>query len=411
MRIFKQLGTLVTFLGLSQLIHADSGKKADYYPVNFNESRARFLKAQESIKLRLKDIVHIDRFEVPEKKGEGLFTDFLYLDCREYGQKHQPLLVMTSGVHGLEAKVGTAAQIWFLENEAVKKCKQGFSQVYFHALNPFGFHHDRRFTVNNVDLNRNFPTNPDMFGRENEAYSAMESILNPKKPVGLLPLRSFSLFKKLVGKLIGGFSSADIRQASVGGQYQYPQGIYFGGVRPEPVVAFVKEKLQKVFSLYEDEDVLHYDFHTGLGKKGVLHMIVGPSLSDYGQKKLDEVFKPLSTGRFEMTTANDPGFYQVEGDIIDFVSSLKSDGKIVSFTVEYGTVGLGLFSQLKTLTRLVNENQGYFHGHKNARVKSKVKERVRDVFHPPKEKWLTKVKRTNEYLLTEVLESFMASLK
>jgi hypothetical protein len=384
-----------------------------YYPSHYLESRERFLGAVSALEGELGDQLEKDSFQAKKHQGSQLFSDFVYLDCRKNSGGENPLVVLTSGVHGPEAKVGAAAQIWFLENESKKRCKQGLSQVFFHALNPFGYHHDRRFTANNVDLNRNFPTTGDIYDTENSAYSTLESILNPKKPVGPLLLRSTVLFKKLLGKLVGGLDTAAIRQASVGGQYQYPQGIYFGGHRPEPIVYFVKEKLSEVFENHNE--VLHYDFHTGLGEEGVLHMIVGPELTSYGKDKINKVFMPLShqgtETRYKLTTADDPGFYKVEGDIIDYVSSLKSDGKIVSFTVEYGTVGLGLFSQLKTITRLVNENQGHFHGYKNDRVKKKVKARLRDVFHPPKRSWLDKVEGTNTYLLTTVLERFMASLK
>ena len=413
MRIFKQLPIVVFCAAAAVNVFCSVPQNDGYYPGNYLESRARFLQATKELERKLGSRLKRESFQAQGHEGSELFTDYLYIDCSKDSQQKSPLVVMTSGVHGPEAKVGAAAQIWFLLNEAEKNCQRGLSQVYFHALNPYGYHFDRRFTANNVDLNRNFPTSEDIYSSENSAYSSLESILNPKKKVGSLLIRSKVLFRKLLGKLLGGLDTSAIRQASVGGQYQYPQGIYFGGQRPEPVVKYLKDKLSEVFEHHTE--VLHYDFHTGLGEKGVLHMIVGPSLSPYGDDKLKKVFIPLSrsqeTQKYEITTSNDPGFYEVEGDIIDYVSKLKVDGRIISFTVEYGTVGLGLFAQLKTITRIVNENQGHFHGYKNARVKKKVKKRLRDVFHPPKKSWLNTVEDTNKYLLTTVLERFVASLK
>ncbi|MCR9203870.1 MAG: M14 family metallopeptidase, partial [Halobacteriovoraceae bacterium] len=278
------------------------GSDHGYFPENYKDSRAKFLNESQKIKSLFGENASLKSFETPSLQKEKLFTDFLYIDCRQYAPKNnsasKPLILLTSGVHGPESRVGTAAQIWFLQNEAEKRCKAGISQIYFHSLNPFGFHHDRRFTENNVDLNRNFPTSDDIYENENAGYKNLEEILNPKKPVGSLLLRSASLFKKLLGKLVGGLDQAAIRQASVGGQYEYPKGIYFGGNHPEPVVKFVSIALKESFRNHSD--VLHYDFHTGLGEKGILHMIVGPSLSGYGGEKIEKVFKPLSTGRFEL---------------------------------------------------------------------------------------------------------------
>lgn len=379
-----------------------------HFPKDYEHAREQFLKGAERISKSYPKIIYTNKFSVIGDEGEELFSDFIFLDCRKFAQKSQPLLLLTSGVHGPESFVGSAAQIWFLKNESEKRCKQGVSQVIIHALNPYGFKYMRRFNKNNIDLNRNFPTTLGIYQQVNSAYKNLEDILNPKNEISSLPLRSVCVVTKLAKSLLKGQSPEDIRQASVGGQYDFPEGIYYGGAGPEPVVVWLESILPNILNSHTS--VLHYDFHTGLGKKGVLHMMVGAGLTSFGKRMIKKVLKPLSKENFELTTPDEPGFYKIQGDIIDYISLLKKDGKILSLTAEYGTVGLGIFSQLKTLTRLINENQGHHFGYSSDRVKRTVKERLKDVFHPPKSTWLRKVREKNTFILTQLLDGFLSEL-
>ncbi len=379
-----------------------------YFPSDYDQARGLFLAAVADIQMALPKKIKSKYFLVNGEEGEKLYTDFLFLDCRRGKSKVQPLLLLTSGVHGPESFVGSAAQIWFLKNQSQKRCVQGVSQVFIHALNPYGFKYMRRFNENNVDLNRNFPTSTEIYHQDNQAYKNLEEVLNPKKELNHLPLQSLTIIAKLAKRLVKGMSVGEIRQASVGGQYNFPKGIYYGGSAPEPVVVWLESILPEILNSHSD--VLHYDFHTGLGEKGVLHMMVGPGLTSFGKKVIKKVIQPLAKGNFDLTTPSDSGFYKIQGDIIDFIPQLKKDGRILNLTAEYGTVGLGIFSQLKTLARLINENQGYHFGHSSDRVKRTVKQRLRDIFHPPKKQWLDQVREKNSYILTKVLDDFLAIL-
>lgn len=374
-----------------------------YFPESYLDSRSQF-RALGEILQRKSGIGEELRFKVESLEDDDLWVDGIYLNCSKE-EKNPQLLVLTSGVHGPESFVGAGAQLWFMRNEALKRCEDGVSQLFLHALNPYGFKYNRRFDGENIDLNRNFPTVKGLYLTENESYGELEHLLNPKKPVGSLILRSGAVFSELVRSLLGGLDVAAIRQASVGGQYEFPNGIYYGGEKPSPVALWLGEILPKIFHQYDR--VLHFDFHTGLGKKGVLHLMTGPSLTPFGRMAIEKVIRPLKKSGFELTTPDTPGFYAIGGDLIDYLPLFKPDGKILSLTAEYGTVGLGLLAQMKTLTRIINENQGHHHGYRNKSLRKRVKNRFKELFHPKSKSWQESVITKNEFLLKDVLEAFL----
>lgn len=376
-----------------------------YFPSSYTDSKDQLLKSFNNLKKRYGNKWEQFQLKVPSLVDQDLTIDGAYLDCSDQSVGSSKLLVLTSGVHGPEAFVGAAAQHWYLQGSINSRCEQGLSTLLIHAVNPYGFKYGRRFNEDNIDLNRNFPTTPDLYQTTNDAYEDLEFILNPKKPVGPLVIRSASVFSNLLKELIGGLSVSAIRQASVGGQYEFQKGIYYGGKGP----AAQTELLTPLFKKYlnRHDQALHFDFHTGLGEKGVLHLITGPSVTDFGNQTLKSIFEKYSPHYFEITHPSDPGFYEVGGDFVDYLPKFKNNDKILGLTVEYGTVGLGLFAQLKTLTRLINENQGHHHGYRSKRIEKRVKKRLKDLFFPTEKSWRKQIQETNTFLLTKVLEDFI----
>jgi hypothetical protein len=81
------------------------------------------------------------------------------------------LLVHLSATHGSEGFAGSAIQIAALRNRTW--LKTGASVALVHAVNAYGFANNRRWTENNVDLNRNCVT-------EDELANAVKSHPNNK---------------------------------------------------------------------------------------------------------------------------------------------------------------------------------------------------------------------------------------
>lgn len=75
---------------------------------------------------------------------------------REKKEKNNFAIFFYPGTHGVEAFTGSAIQIEFLREYAVKGgSEKDPTMIFVHPMNPFGMKHLRRTNENNVDLNRN----------------------------------------------------------------------------------------------------------------------------------------------------------------------------------------------------------------------------------------------------------------
>ena len=149
------------------------------------------------------------------------------IDVAIVGQDGHPTVVTSSGVHGVEGFMGSAVQLALLNRLAKKGLEPDIRHVLIHAVNPFGFSTLRRFNEDNVDLNRNFiPGEKDYQGAP-DGYAEQDRFLNPKSP----PSR-FEPFKAKAVWNIWRNGLQKLKQSVAAGQYEFPQGLFFGGRGP-----------------------------------------------------------------------------------------------------------------------------------------------------------------------------------
>ena len=89
---------------------------------------------------------------------EDITIDYLYLH-NTFPTNNSKLNIIISGTHGVEGYAGTAIQCKTLDNFIQKKQlyrQEDMSYLFIHALNPYGYQHNRRCTKQNIDLNRNY---------------------------------------------------------------------------------------------------------------------------------------------------------------------------------------------------------------------------------------------------------------
>jgi hypothetical protein len=90
-------------------------------------------------------------------------------------------LVLSSGLHGVEAFFGSAVQLAFLDGlPADWRPPRDASMILFHGLNPFGFAWRRRSNEDNVDLNRNFLIEDQAYSGAPPLTRAFRRILAPR---------------------------------------------------------------------------------------------------------------------------------------------------------------------------------------------------------------------------------------
>lgn len=172
------------------------------------------------------------------------------------------LLIVSSACHGVEGHCGSGVQVFALHDAEWrdKARAAGVAVLYLHALNPHGFAHGRRVTEDNVDLNRNFVdfTQPLPV---NAAYAELHALLLPAEwppaPQNQADIAAW----------IDRHGFAAFQAAVSAGQYQFADGLFFGGTAPTWSHRTFRRVLQT--QAQKAQRLAWIDLHTGLGPNGI----------------------------------------------------------------------------------------------------------------------------------------------
>ncbi len=121
---------------------------ANYFSDTYQEARSKFLKAVRAANAELEYFLN----PVRGAESEELYTDVASINLPDADR----VLVLISGTHGIEGFAGSAIQTGLLREDIAGELPKDTGLLFIHALNPYGFSHLRRYTEDNVDLNRNF---------------------------------------------------------------------------------------------------------------------------------------------------------------------------------------------------------------------------------------------------------------
>lgn len=277
------------------------------------------------------------------------------------------VLLVTSGVHGVEGFAGSAVQCAFLE--APPRAPPATAVVLVHALNPWGFAHLRRVNEHNVDLNRNFLPPGEPYSGAPEGYRALNALLNPPSP----PASDGFYFRAVVKILRQGF--APLREAVVAGQYEYPHGLFFGGQRLEPEAAAFLDWLER--KLAQARHVLALDLHTGIGRFGEMSVFAGRTMPAERARQLGALLeRPVIHAR----TASAGGGYAVRGGLDGCIPRALAHAHTDYLAVEFGT-----YPGIRMLHALREENRWHHFG--GGGMQHRAKRRLLRAFYPDSERW------------------------
>ncbi|HEY1327999.1 MAG TPA: M14 family metallopeptidase [Casimicrobiaceae bacterium] len=217
-------------------------------------ARALFLAAAQARKAELTEHAH------PQARGPA--GEALAIDVARVGRLGAAnLLVVTSGTHGVEGFCGSGIQVALLEDPAflaaLTRCDVEVALV--HAVNPYGFAHLRRTNEHNVDLNRNFRDFAAPIAR-NAAYAEVHGFIVPTTwPPG-------PDTEQRLGAYLAQRGPAALQAAVTGGQYEFAEGLFYGGSEP----AWSNVTLREFFRAHgaARKRIGWIDVHTGLGPAG-----------------------------------------------------------------------------------------------------------------------------------------------
>ena len=170
------------------------------------------------------------------------------------------------------------------------------------------------------------------------------------------------------------FPAVAMKNAVVGGQYDFPKGLFYGGgsLQPGPskFLPFIVDRVAAC------ERVVHVDWHSALGKYGDRTMLLEGAVPT---EQVARVKAVIGDG-LRTWDAADKSAYIIRGgmtaEIMRRLPNVRYDG----LTCEFGT-----YANLKVLAALRNENRLHHWGTPTADHPAKVA--MREAFAPLGEDW------------------------
>jgi len=294
----------------------------DYFSASYDIARSKFRREVTAAGGVL------TRHRHPNAKGA--LGEELTIDVGHVGNTSgSRQLIMISATHGLEGFAGSALQIAWLRHLNLAVLNADVGVLLIHGLNPFGFSHGSRTTVNGVDLNRNFVNH------------AAPPVLNPHYAMlhkYLAPQQWDSQSQSICDAAIAAFRfdrGDDVYfNAFAGGQYRYQDGVCFGGFAPE----WENLRLQEIVSssVGHAAQVAVIDWHTGIGRYG------HPFHLNFGEAESEAHWQAAQWWGLEAATGSRPhgrARPAYQGLVFQGIVSCLPQSVIAGGVIEFGTRG------------------------------------------------------------------------
>jgi predicted deacylase len=368
----------------------DTEELASLFYVDYHGDRAAFEHAVERHAERSGRNLRLQQYRL---EGE----DDLCVTAAELPARDpQRLLIVVTGIHGVEGYAGSALARLALSELLLRTDPAHTGLLIVHALNPFGFAHGLRVNRNNVDLNRNCALpGQALFATDCSAYQTLAPILSPKRPVrlGAVPRSQFTL-QLLAARARHGETT--VRMASLAGQYVDSQGVFWGGDVVQPEVRWFQQLYTRLCSQYRE--VLLVDLHTGYGERGEAYPLFGRADS------------PALSACMDLGVQDAAGHtrtYEVHGDLVGYcyktAKELAPRGVWNGVALEIGTHGLATSQQISDLYTVVLENQLRHHLARDKHLAPRVRLAFRELFNPSAPEWRARALRAGRHALENLL--------
>ena len=340
-------------------------RTAEHFPADYRDSRARFLAAHREAGARLEE----QRNPAQAPDGNPVFTDLAWLGPPP--AEAERVLVTLSGTHGVEGFPGAGVQVGLVERGLADERPAGVALLQVHAVNPHGYAWLRRVTEGNVDLNRNF-VDHDAPYPENPGYEELHPWLCPRE----WNEQALAESDRAMQAFVEEHGAEALNRAITTGQYNHPDGIFFGGHAPTWSNRMLLEALPRW--LAGTRQVVAVDLHTGLGPYGHGERIIihGPGSDAWEracQMWADDVTSP------ELGTS---AAVQIHGPSLPALEAALPNAAFVGCALEFGTHGS---PQVRRAIRA--DNWLHQHGELNSETGRAIKAEIRRAFYPDADDW------------------------
>ena len=379
--VLTLLGPYAVLAIARQEIPKDNYNYSDSFLNSYDDVRRHLGERVEM--LRAEGIaVEYDTYAVDE--NDDLYIDNIYLPATS---ETTNLILLTTGVHGMEGYIGSVMLDVFFEEIYPTLNRENTGILIVANVNPYGMKYMRRYNENNVDLNRNFIEDWDNFDlSSNKEYPKVESFLQPEGKMGNAFWHEVAFYLSLAKEALT-VGAGTISDALLTGQYEYAEGVYYGGNGDEKSTTYLK-------GVFDDcldgsyENIIHIDIHSGYGPR--YNMVIFNSVQDpTTEADAKEMF-----GYDYIIATDSEDFYETFGDTTDYFYRLarakESDKELYSTCFEFGTIGDGFFDSILSLKYTVDENRQHWYPTDDAITKEMVKENYYELFYPTETEWREK---------------------
>lgn len=380
---------LATFIAPYFILMADrQEEKADSYAYSevffdeYEDVRNHILKTAETMKA---EGVQLDVYSHAINEEEDLYIDTIYLPSTT---EQKNLVVLTTGVHGIEGYIGSVMLDVFWQEIYPDLNKENTGVLVIANINPYGMKYHRRYNENNVDLNRNFILDWNSFDTTvNKDYPKVEQFLGPQKKMGNALWHEAGFYASMAKEVVANGADS-ISNALLGGQYEYAQGVYYGGSGDEQSTIYVKDVFEWTLGDSNYENVVHIDVHSGYGPR--YNMVIFNSVYEtMNEAETKELF-----GYDNVISYDSESFYATTGDTTDFYYRLKeqmgSETALFSTCFEFGTIGDSFLDSIISMKYTIEENQNHWYPTTDKIMNEIVKERYQELFYPTEMEWREK---------------------
>jgi hypothetical protein len=334
-----------------------------HFAADYAEARGMFLAAARDVGAAVTSFRN-------DRSGGG--SEDLYTDAAWIGpEAPYSVLVLVSGTHGIEGFCGSACQVGFLRESLFGEAPPGTAFLLVHALNPYGFAHERRVNEDNVDLNRNFVDHDSP--PHNAAYDELHAALVPGDWRG--PLRTEA--DRFLGEVAAERGLRYLQQAVTRGQYRHPDGLFYGGTAPVWSHRLLRFLVGQ--HLTGCPRVAYIDLHTGLGPRSHGEPIFRGGWDGGALDRARAWYGPALTTSEDGTSSSTP----IIGNTAGLVGQALAPGtEFTAITLEFGTV-----PGRQVLDALRADNWLHLQHRPDPGLAIDVRMQMREAFAPPDPAW------------------------
>ena len=386
--VILALVLLATFIGpqivlsaVRQPQPAEEYAYSEYFYDSYEDIRAHLKERTDALTASGITVEHTS-YAIDE--ADDLYIDNIYLPSS--GEKTN-LIVLTTGVHGMEGYIGSVMLDVFFEEIYPTLNTENTGVLIVANVNPYGMKYMRRYNENNVDLNRNFIMDWESFDlASNKDYPTVQSFLEPEGEIKNGFWHEVGFYLSLAKTAI--VSGADtVSDALLTGQYESPQGVYYGGEGDEASTVYLKQ----VFNDCLDgayENIVHLDIHSGYGPR--YNMVIFNSVYETEtEAETAEMF-----GYDHVIAYDSESFYATTGDTTDYfyraAEAKQSEKDLFSTCFEFGTIGDAFFDTILSLKYTVDENRQYWYPTDSDTARQIVHENYMELYYPTETAWREK---------------------